>query len=692
MARAQGTTVYNTFVNGLVTEATGLNFPENAVTAGDNCVFDRTGVVYRRLGMDYETDYDLDVLDYDGVNCCYYWEAAGEDGDHDFIVVQVGRYIRFYALDLDNALSPGFKTFSIDLTAHKSNASTTTQTIRENKASFSSGLGYLFVAHKYCEPMYVVYNSVSDIITTTEITIYTRDFEGIDDGLDDDERPSSLSLAHEYNLQNQGWVGPIQASGGSNSDDPLGYWDAARTDWPSNCDVWFLYKNANQVMIGTAINTIGVGNSPASKGHYIYDAFNIQRKIIHTNYSFTPYGSSYATFPGEYTVESETTDLRPQFTEFYAGRVWWAGVQDEGFSSRVYFSKVIESTKDFGKCHMINDPTAEHSNDLLATDGGVIKIPDATNIVFMKAVGDSVLIFARNGIWSISGTSQDSFAADSFEVKKISEIGALSEYSFVSADNVPFWWNNHGIYALQGDQFGSFSVSPVSLGKIKTLVDAIPHLNKNYVQGMWDKNERTITWIYRTSTPGTFAGYFSYDKILVFNIDTQAFYTHTVSYLQPVIKACINTGYEDKYLTTSPTGTGTNGSYTWSEMSSTTYMDWYTYDSTGVTYESYFMSGYKLRGESIRDFQTNYVTFTSEVLEDSSFLVSGRWDYAINELSNRFTSSQQGYKHDANYSYTQRKLKFRGNGKVLQYKVTSQTGKPFKIAGWVTYDTVNAGV
>ena len=54
MARSIGTTVENNFVNGLITEATGLNFPENACTDTLNCIFYDNGKVSRRKNVRFE--------------------------------------------------------------------------------------------------------------------------------------------------------------------------------------------------------------------------------------------------------------------------------------------------------------------------------------------------------------------------------------------------------------------------------------------------------------------------------------------------------------------------------------------------------------------------------------------------------------------------------------------------------------
>ena len=50
-----GTKEYNTFVKGIVTEASALSFPENASKDEDNFQLYRDGSRQRRLGCDYES-------------------------------------------------------------------------------------------------------------------------------------------------------------------------------------------------------------------------------------------------------------------------------------------------------------------------------------------------------------------------------------------------------------------------------------------------------------------------------------------------------------------------------------------------------------------------------------------------------------------------------------------------------------
>lgn len=205
MARNIATVIENNFSRGLITEATGLNFPENAATDADNAVFEQIGQVRRRLGIDFEADAQfkgiLD-LDTDGAIVEYVWRAVSRTGDFVIVVVQTGSIISFYALQGDQSLSAGIKAFEIDLTTE---SGIPAAVLRDIPCSFASGGGRLFIVNSKVNPIVVEYNEDTDSITVTHVIVRIRDFEGLEDGLEIDEQPVTLSDAHWYNLKNQGW-------------------------------------------------------------------------------------------------------------------------------------------------------------------------------------------------------------------------------------------------------------------------------------------------------------------------------------------------------------------------------------------------------------------------------------------------------------------------------------------------------
>src|SRR6185369_5168519 len=116
MPRQAGVGLDNSFIKGLITEATGLNFPENACTDTLNCRFNQTGLINRRKGFNFELQHDEHLVDRDGkIIIEYVWKAVAGTGNINFVVTQIGSEIFFYEVDPSSALSPGLKSFSIDL-------------------------------------------------------------------------------------------------------------------------------------------------------------------------------------------------------------------------------------------------------------------------------------------------------------------------------------------------------------------------------------------------------------------------------------------------------------------------------------------------------------------------------------------------------------------------------------------------
>ena len=97
------------FTRGFITESTALNFPENAAVDMLNVEIERDGTVKPRLGVDEETDsvllnffsqdYDLRQLNQ------YVWRSVAEEGNIEFLVVQIGRVLILYDLNASGAIS-----------------------------------------------------------------------------------------------------------------------------------------------------------------------------------------------------------------------------------------------------------------------------------------------------------------------------------------------------------------------------------------------------------------------------------------------------------------------------------------------------------------------------------------------------------------------------------------------------------
>lgn len=705
MPRQIAVAVENNFTRGLITEATGLKFPENACTETDNCIFDPSGLVSRRLGIDFENGYSSEAIPVTGnAIASYRWDNVAGNGDITFIVTQVGNTLRFYRVSEDSALSANLHSDTVDLTTFLSGTTTTHQSL---EVQFSSGNGILIVTGKRLDQFYVEYDPDTDTISTTSFTIEIRDFEG--DTTDTEtttSRPvtneAGLSAAHRYNLENQGW-----------SDANLGAWDTARTDMPSNADVAWYYKNTSDEFDFTKVDDYEVGNSHAPEGHFIYDVYNINR-------------SSNVSGATNFSIDLE----RVTTSAFFAGRAFYSGLSAPLHNSRIYFSQILESLDQIGKCYQENDPTSELISDLLPSDGGVIDIIDAGTIYKMLPVLNSLIVFASNGVWAIQGSSGLGFTANDYSVAKLDDTRNISHTSFVLAEGLPFWWTLEGIYTLKRDQqTNSLNVVSITDSTIREFYKGIPSETKQYARGAYDPIDKVIQWIYKSTISDTFNQRYIFDRILTLNLISSSFSPWSISIDTVQTNSIVNVfgqsgssaaanvvngadnvvvGADQVIAFVGSSGSSggltsamkylvsydnTGNHMTWAEEYRDSYLDWESLSPTN--YDSNFTTGYKIRGDAIRKFQSNYIRVYTDNEQTSIFNLQSRWDYSISGDTGRWSVIQpQTVTMDSADLYGSRtkRLRLRGHGLILQLRFSSVEGEPFDIIGWVSQDSANAGI
>jgi hypothetical protein len=232
----RGVTVDNNFIGGRVTQATGLNFPENACSDELNCIFNERGFVYRRPSFDFEQNFATNTVETGNVAITtYLWRNASDDANTNLIVKQIGGTLYFYLTNSVLGVSPNIIAGTVNLTTFiPSGGSSPVLT----ECQFASGLGKLFVVHPNLTPFAVNYDVNSQVISTTPINIKIRDLQGITDTVaSTTDRPSVLSDAHKYNLFNQGWdLTKVNT-----------FFTAATSKYPSNADVWWIFKNSTNI-------------------------------------------------------------------------------------------------------------------------------------------------------------------------------------------------------------------------------------------------------------------------------------------------------------------------------------------------------------------------------------------------------------------------------------------------------------
>lgn len=702
MAQQTTVVVENSFINGVVTEATGLNFPEKACTESYDCIFDIDGSVYRRTGFDLETNFTTKTIDRRNKAIkTYLWQNVAGDGSATVAVVQIGNKLYFYEANGTGIFSTGSQATTVTLTGVS--GAPALDTI---EAQFSDGNGYLIVTHPYIDPILVSYDLAAHTATASSITLKIRDFEGaVADPYSISERPTStlagLNTSHYYNLLNQGWNATNLAA-----------WDTAQTTMPSNSDVMWNFKDTTDSFDASsdAIARIITGNTPAPKGHYILTLADQDRN---TASGLTGVASSGTAFQ------------RPSTCAFFAGRVFYAGINHTGYNSNIYFTQTIESINQYGNAYQVNDPTSEELFDLLPTDGGVLSIPEAGTVYKLFTVPGGLCIFAANGVWFLTGSTGLGFTATDYALLKVADIPTISDASFVNVQGFPVWWNAEGIYIIQAGE-SIPSVKSLTYDTFKTFFDGIPVSSKRFARGFFDKTDGHIRWIYRSEATNDINKTYEYDRVLNYNLRTNAFYPWTISDSAVKVHAILSSelvtrpidlnivvdslgnnvvdslGNQvisftasgnvdqqfDKYLVSYPDA----GSYAFSfaDRLDDVYGDWASYEGLPVYYNSYLITGFKLTGQAIRKFQSNWVDIYSRIEQPVKFRFQALWDFANTGSSTGRWSVNQIVEHtDTNYSNSRKRLKVRGHGKAMQFRVSSVDDEPFDIIGWSSLQTIN---
>lgn len=703
MPQQASETVENTFVKGIVTEFSGLNFPENACEDALNVFFTEQGEARRRYGIDYEEDYVLNsyAVPSSAIIRSYFWRNVRGNPDLSFVVVQIADKLDFWQFKA-GTLSPNYEAgYRINLSNRKAAGAPSPA---KAACQFADGQGKLYVAHPYCEPFYVYFaNSNMNI---EEIAIEVRDFTVLDLDAEPDDHPASMTPEHEYDVRNQGWTNKY-----------LDMWTNANRnprEYPSLADVWWYYRvspGASENERNNADNGLefsrskrqryaNAGNAYAPRGYFIYSAWNIDRAK-----------NAKRNLPGEIVSSGYN---RPSCVAFMNNRIFYGGVDAYRYNSNIYFTNILRNQDEKPRFYQNGDPTSELNYELLPNDGGTIVVPALGKLIYMVQVDNEMILFANNGIWSLSGNEGVGFTATDYSVNQISDIGVLNSTSFVSAEGVPVWWNEEGIWTLNKRK-----VESLTRNTIQTLYNTIDPKCIQGARGAYNRITKEIMWLYSSnaSTP------LVYDKALVFRAQTGAFYVYqfaagaTIRDIIGIPGFTTDTTLEDVTdnsgvtVTTNAATTvqsevqsassqastfkflikhNASDHITWGEIPSTLHKDWYqATGNTGVNFDSYFISGYSLKGAAHRKFNVPYITIFSKTTSDSSCTVQAVWDF-INSGTARISNAQQVYKARTTSDFTWRRLKIRGSGKSLQLKFTSDTDKPFNIIGWSKEEMINA--
>lgn len=708
MGRSVTAAELNTFVAGLITEASPLTFPANATLDEANFNLLKDGSRKRRLGMDGEENFELintgTVVPVDGelVFSSFKWSNAGGNPEKTIIVVQIGNTIRFFDADAKPLSSGAIFSYSFFVSSNV-------------KFGFASVDGLLIVASGL--PTITIFeHKFGNNITVRTGRLLVRDQFGVEDIISGENlregsgvgtRPVGNSDEHRYNLRNQTWAIPRKSFDGDAIVDPIKEFRDKSGRYPANSDNLnnALYPETTSSADNTSdklnISDLIVnktGSFPAPKGFFIIDALargtsrlTEYNKLMDQNgalvYDITALPTD--TTPGGATVVAE-----------YGGRAWYAGFSGSltggdssspRMASYVLFSQLVDDTSDIFACYQAGDPTSKEEPDLLDTDGGFIRIDGAYGIVGLVNVGSAMMVIATNGVWMIQGGSDYGFKATNYLVTKITRYGCDCPSSIVNIDNTFLYWSDSGIYRIAPDQFGDYKAENLSERTIQTFYENIDDLDRFKCVGIYDNYEKKVRWVYGNRLNSEITS-----RELVFDLSLAAFYPSIImqdnktpllatGVVVPPFKTndidvdvtvngdTVTVGGQDVttvvmskeqaikevvYLTItrfSPTI-----QFTFSTYNNSEFKDWGVLDPTNTKdAEAFMVTGWMSNGDYQRYKQVPFVTFHFNKTElgfeedaegdyipsnPSSCLVSTQWDWSNSVSSGQWSREFQAYR------------------------------------------------
>lgn len=475
---------------------------------------------------------------------------------------------------------------------------------------------------------------------------------------------------------------------------------------PSNSDIWTYGKDASDVFAPTLMDKQWFGTTHAPKGRYIYNPYNMDRSTNSVN--LVPATHDYVTL------------ARPSTCAYYAGRLWTSGIATSKLAGTIFFSKVITNVAlDAGKARQEADPTSEIISALQPDDGGVINIPETGAIHKLVPVANGIAIVAQNGVWLVRGGSDTGFTADIFSVVKVTSVGCDAPKSVVTVEGSLLYMSRSGIYLISPDQSGlSLQAQNITQNTIQSEFNSIPYTKLQLCKAVFDPVEREVKFYYTTDTASLYT--YRYDRVLTLDMRLQAFYKSSISGtsgVHPHVSAVFPslnvhaTGvYESGIRHFCAIPNVGNWDYSVAVMYNNNFMDWFTFDSIGVSFDSYVETGYELFDDAMRNKTIDHIFIFMERTEltatdgtennQSSCLMQVKFDWTDNTNSQKWTDPLEVYVYtkpfllnfspanpgtenlDYGYSVITKKEKVRGTGKALRLRFESTPGKDMRILGW----------
>lgn len=740
----------NTFIKGIITEASLLEFPIEAWRDGENFIPKLDGSNERRLGLDFEPNYLPLHLGYQPgltVNA-FRWNSVNGLNGQDFLALQIENRVSFFDLRVDNLSRQGL-LYTLELEDFPLDV----------KYSFAAVDGKLVAVCGIPQVAVIQYSNSGTFDLTVE-RIKIRDFFGLQEPNDQYENDPQFrgpwDLYHLYNLRNQSWANPQRPRSGNIWDPAYNYYNTYGRlpssadqvwnglEWTASTATRDFTSNPFERFYPYLIDERTEGSTEVSKGHFVIDLLDRGQgrqeayDAMFARYSTITQGAME--FPQDYTTGGST-----ELTE-WAGRVFFSGFRgtlvggdkrSPSLNNQVAFSQLINSEREVFRCYQAGDPTSRAEPDLVATDGGLIRISRADNIIALQGSEGYLAILASNGVWILLGGNNYGFDATNYKVQQLSTFGCIAPNSVVKEGSNLHYWADSGIYSITRDQFGDPTVVELSIG-IKTLYEEIPKSVKESAIGEFDSFTHTVRWVYNVGTPFTED---SETYELVYNTELQAFYKNKITsiggkveiinmFTTPVFSSTLTNEFitvngedvtvdgelvyvsestreydlqELKYVTAVRDDVEDDYFIVFSHYYNGLFRDFQLYDGVGQDAAGYLITGpYTVSDVSVRKQVPYIVTFMKKTetgmggeypLNMSSCIFRSRWQWSTSNTSHKWSYPEQAYAHtkynisvdgeyDVPYEVVQTKHKLKGTGRAFALEFRTEPDRDCKLIGW----------
>ena len=750
------------FNKGLITEANPLIQPLGSTRSEQNFTLENDGKRNRRLGMDYEVggvERGVTVVDtalIDAATNTYRWDVTGDVNGLYFIVTQIGNKISFFE-STEEPLSTAWES-TITLTNDPT-----------DKVYSITQVNSLLVIATGVSIWTITYvDGALNPFELEEATLEVRDFFGIEDidlltgkrldrGNDLKYRPPTpqgttqgavgdyTTPEHFYNLFNQGWPtrNILTLSGGFKAvRDYMHRCVADNLFIPSNADTYteFVVSSTDVVpreaeaFTPSTMRSGTIRTFASPKGRAILELLSRGKSRGEV------YDEGFLSSKPAFTPAQDITPGSASAVAEFAGRVFYAGFSGQvidgddrspKLNNYVCFSQLIEFRQQASQCYQVADPTSSEDSEVVATDGGIIRISGATNITGLQQAANSLLVFAENGVWQILGGGDYGFAADTYQVIKVSERGCVAPETIVNVNESVMYWAVDGIYLCESSDSGLFVARDMTTVSIKSFYNSI--VGKQLAYGRYDDFTKSVNWVFGDGTELSFKT--AFNAWVVNEIADSDVKVRGLVEVNPFVggkridpitvdavvvtvdgeDVVVATGIkldsdtETKYLVIRPD----NNTFTFASYNNTNFTDWEGVSTFGTDANAFMQGAHFTGGSGATSKQSPYVTFHFNKTEDgfdaeyeatnqSSCLIQTSWDWSNSDNSNKQGREFQAYRFrrhyipadntdgfDNGYEIVVTKNKVRGRGKALSVLIKTEALKNCQLIGWEQEITSN---